>query len=716
MMFAPRLIFAEPLANIAQSRTTTDSSPSLVLYLQQPKAGEIRSCAGFWRMYSPQLYQAHQLNDSIEAAFMLPRYNDSAWQILSNTERLDTMQAWHNYGWFRLRLNVDSTQPILNLSLFLRHRNAAEVYLNGTLLAKHGKVGRSLAEESDEGSSEMAIPLQLHGGREYVLAIRFSTFHHASVFQRYSPNLLRFYRFGFTANIQDFARHSGEASRTRALRLIVAMIPLGILLFLSLQHGLMFVFSRRERLNLYVALFTFSMSLLCFSLSYRFLALTSVEILVWNEIFIPFEMALALLALHLAVDWVALGRRSAWWWRVTMPLALLVIVTRLLTTGDVWNYIVIVTLLLEFSLVAFILWKADAERRVGSSIIGAGLVICFFSGVAFAGMAILRLFDILWLYALVQYLMFLSMPVSLAFYTARRFDRINTELSKQLDYVQKLSEQALEQEQEKQRLMERQQEDLKRLVEERTEQLQAANEELSKQQSAVEQVNMQLLRRNVSIAAEQEKSEGLLLSILPAPIAKRLKQGEQTIADKYDDVTVLFADIAGFTRFASHIDPQGLVALLDKVFSTFDALAEEYGVEKIKTIGDAYMVVGGLDHHAHSGRETAAVMARMAIAMQDAICQLSEEMQVIGLTVRIGLHRGAAVAGVIGKKKPNYDLWGDTVNVASRMESHGEAGKIHVSEEFVVPLADRFIFRERGDIRIKGKGTMRTYFLEAERN
>ncbi|TAE33688.1 MAG: hypothetical protein EAZ92_00500 [Candidatus Kapaibacterium sp.] len=331
-------------------------------------------------------------------------------------------------------------------------------------------------------------------------------------------------------------------------------------------------------------------------------------------------------------------------------------------------------------------------------------------------MAIFRMFDILWLYALVQYLMFLSMPVALAFYTARRFDRINTELSTQLDYVRKLSDQALEQEQEKQRMMERQQAELKRLVEERTEQLQAANAELSKQQSAVEQVNMQLLKRNVSIAAEQEKSEGLLLSILPAPIAKRLKQGEQTIADKYEDVTVLFADIAGFTRFASHIDPQGLVALLDKIFSTFDVLAEEYGMEKIKTIGDAYMVVGGLDHHTHSGRETAVAMARMAIAMQDAICELSAEMQVIGLTVRIGLHRGAAVAGVIGKKKPSYDLWGDTVNVASRMESHGEAGKIHVSEEFVLHLADSFVFRERGDIRIKGKGTMRTYFLEAERN
>jgi class 3 adenylate cyclase/tetratricopeptide (TPR) repeat protein len=208
---------------------------------------------------------------------------------------------------------------------------------------------------------------------------------------------------------------------------------------------------------------------------------------------------------------------------------------------------------------------------------------------------------------------------------------------------------------------------------------------------------------------EREKSETLLLNILPAPIAQRLKSGERAIAERFDAVTVLFADIVGFTKLSANTTPEKLVQGLNAIFERFDALAAKYGLEKIKTIGDAYMVAGGLPERSQDHCQR---VARFALEMQAVMHE--EALQTNnGETVqlRIGIHTGAAVAGVIGKSKFAYDLWGDTVNTASRMESHGEAGKIHCSQEVYNTLQQAFLFEERGEMEIKGKGVMRTWFL-----
>jgi class 3 adenylate cyclase len=648
--------------------------------------------------------------------FAFPDYNDIHWKSAPKTINLHALTDWMGIGWFRLHFRLDSAFLAKNrgtlMSLVLWHRNASEIYVDGVLLRRYGEISSSPVLEREEGALGMPIPLRITDTQSHVLAIRFSNNREQYLAKKYPEPLINWATNGFAASFTEYESHVKTIIQTRSLRLVVGMIPLGILLYLALQHGLMYAFTKRERLNLYVALLTLAMAALCFSMTFRLISTSGNELMIWNEILIPFEISMAGLFLGATVDWIVHLSLHRLWWRITLPLSVVIILTRFFINPSAWSILLIVSIGIEFVRIAYTLSHADKDRRVGTGIIGFGMAIFFLAAVATTILGVLGLFQILWLYVPLNYLLFLSIPVALAFFTARRFDRINAELSNQLDYIKALSEQALEQEQEKQRLMERQKEELERLVEERTQQLQTTNDELNAQKIAVQQANMQLLKKNLTIAAEQEKSEGLLLNILPEAIAQRLKNGEITIADKYDDVTVLFADIAGFTRFASHIDPQALVALLDKVFSSFDALVEEYGVEKIKTIGDAYMVVGGLQHH--EGVNTATI-ARLAIAMQDNICKLSADLNVIGLTVRIGIHRGAAVAGVIGKKKPNYDLWGDTVNIASRMESHGEAGKIHVSEEVYLHLRERFIFRERGEIRIKGKGTMRTYFLEQER-
>ncbi|MEM9568591.1 MAG: adenylate/guanylate cyclase domain-containing protein, partial [Cyanobacteria bacterium P01_E01_bin.34] len=232
-------------------------------------------------------------------------------------------------------------------------------------------------------------------------------------------------------------------------------------------------------------------------------------------------------------------------------------------------------------------------------------------------------------------------------------------------------------------------------------QLQTQNEQLQQEI----RVRIQCER---DLAKEREKSEKLLLNILPESIVEQLKQNPQGIAYRFNAVTVLFADIVNFTGLSAAIDPTALVNLLSQIFSTFDRMAEKYGLEKIKTIGDAYMVVGGLPkpmtHHA-------AAIADMALDMQAAISQY-QRSDGSSFQLRIGIDTGPVVAGVIGMKKFSYDLWGDAVNLASRMESHGEPGRIQVTQGMYQCLSDRYRLIPRGTISIKGLPNMSTYWLE----
>jgi class 3 adenylate cyclase len=204
-----------------------------------------------------------------------------------------------------------------------------------------------------------------------------------------------------------------------------------------------------------------------------------------------------------------------------------------------------------------------------------------------------------------------------------------------------------------------------------------------------------------------ERSERLLLNVLPEEIADRLKAGETVIADRAEGVTILFADLVGSTPLAEHLTPDQMVEVLNDIFTPFDDLADDLGLEKIKTIGDAYMVVGGLPTPRPDHVEA---IADMALAMRVEMSRHSVEG--FGtLQMRYGIHTGSVVAGVIGKRKFSYDLWGDTVNTAARMESHGVPGEIQVTEAVYTSLKDRYQFAIRGPVEIKGKGVMETYFL-----
>jgi guanylate cyclase len=217
----------------------------------------------------------------------------------------------------------------------------------------------------------------------------------------------------------------------------------------------------------------------------------------------------------------------------------------------------------------------------------------------------------------------------------------------------------------------------------------------------------ELARQHHALEREQAKSERLLLNVLPGPVAARLKEDDRVIADASPEVTVLFADIVGFTPLSERLPAAELVGVLDRVFTRWDLLAAQHGVEKIKTIGDAYMVAAGVPLPREDHAEA---IAAMALAMGAEVTRVAAETG-LPLEVRIGIDSGPVVAGVIGRAKFIYDLWGDTVNTASRMESHSPPGAIQVTERTYRRLCADFELQPRGTIEIKGKGTMSAYLL-----
>ena len=259
-------------------------------------------------------------------------------------------------------------------------------------------------------------------------------------------------------------------------------------------------------------------------------------------------------------------------------------------------------------------------------------------------------------------------------------------------------------------------------------------DEIQNQESAKKAASVEYLHRQELSRKEQEATDTILNNILPTSITKRLKAGETLIADTIESVTVLFADVVGFTPLAAQLEAGDLVKLLAFIFHHFDEICKQHGLEKIKTIGDAYMAVAGApdpvdDHALRCARAALAMLEDFEIPRD----LLHGNLRGIELDFRIGIHTGSAVAGIIGEQKFAYDLWGDAVNTASRMESHGEAGKIHVSEDFLKKLlmvngevsmevADDsssftinhlpFTIISRGTMEIKGKGMMKTYFLD----
>lgn len=649
-----------------------------------------------------------------------PALNDAAWTSLAPRFHIDSVPpgTWTGIGWFRLHFRVDSTMYRQTMALTNFYDGAAEVWMDGVMLRRWGVPGGNPAEEvlpTDYGNATFAVlSFPDRDTTEHVLAVRYSYWRWEIIAARWGwffKDRLRD-NIGFAPLLKELTLVQNTTPYT--LKLVQYCLFLGFPASLAFLHWLLFFFYRSERSNVFLAAFATSAAALALSVLINFarlgLGLETIILLygISGAIAFPAMHVFLLLALY-SLFYGNIPHYS--WWFIGCGMLLM---ASELTWGFSWRPFVprviffglIVVILAEILRVTM---RAILQKRDGAWILGSGsIVFCLASATGEFYLHILRVMRPAALLPFILVPVYLALPVAMSLLVARRSARTN-------------------------RMLQRHNLDLETEVLERTKDLRSANEEISRQMeiqteqareielanNQLQEINGTLEELNRSITTEREKSEQLLMNVLPQPIAERMKAGEIHIAEHFSEVTVLFADIVGFTNLSSKINARELVNLLDGIFSGFDAAAVQHGVEKIKTIGDAYMAVCGAPVHYPDHVER---VARFALEMLLSLESLHRQWLVEGkelsanpLQIRVGIHTGDVVAGVIGTQKFSYDLWGDTVNIASHLESHGEPGKIQVSEAVFQILHNTFLVEERGIIEIKGKGTMKTWFLTGER-
>lgn len=622
--------------------------------------------------------------------FASPGYDDSGWKSGVSYYAGDARrQLGHtdSVHWLRMRLLVDTDFTEKPVAIRLYGDGAAAVYLDGRLLQQNGDFYR---EQRNGYIKLQSRPVFLSFGRagEHLLAIRYEN--------RPADADDKPYVWGFFLSFADPAsvvRLVEDNTRMPAIFMLTLGSLFGTLFFV---HLLMFLFYKRDISNLYFALFNLSLSVVII-VAYTILSTD-----------LPFDrqkgagyvmLVSGVLSCYSIVAFSThLFSKSRIPHIVSLVLYSLVLLTFLLDNiissrqvAAIMGIMIAGSALFVVILIIRAMWR----KVPGSRILGAGILffILFVTSLTIAAIASdgqLQVENpvvsaVIFLFAL---LAVFSIPLSLSSYLAWRFAATSKDLQLQLDNVAELSRKSLQQEQEKQLFLLNQKTALEQEVWERT-------KEITAQKQVIE--------------AEKQKSDELLLNILPAEVAEELKLNGHTKAQHYDEATVLFTDFVNFTQTAERLEAEELLSELNTCFTAFDNIMERYGLEKIKTIGDAYLAVSGLPlpHPDHAVKAVSAAL--------DIVRFMAERREgaLSGFDIRIGINSGSLVAGIVGIKKFAYDIWGDTVNIAARMEQSGEAGRINISERTYQLVRGQFTCTYRGKIKAKNKGDMDMYFVEA---
>ena len=509
----------------------------------------------------------------------------------------------------------------------------------------------------------------------------------------------------YNKNFAGFRMMMGEANRMVEAHnaemfwsVALMMFMFGLFIALSLVHLSLFLYYRAARSNLYFSIF-------CLCLSFLFLIpylnhYSSSPAIQLNNVYLTLVVA-AVSCLSFSGVCNTLFSTGKLRFRVIATLC--IISPFLYLVAVEWAAYGILAMVGVVSLESVVLIIRALYHKVkGARIVGFGMLLL---GVFFliVVLCIVSKGDIEisdanpagQLVELIGLIAILCLPFSISIYLAWGFARVNKDLKTQFEQVKLLSDQALLQEQEKKLMLENRKEELEHEVDARTREVVAQKHEIEQQHTALK--------------IEKKKTDDLLLNILPEEIAEELKQKGTSEAKFFDHVTVLFTDFVNFTKAGERMSPQELVDELHACFKAFDNICSRHNIEKIKTIGDAYLAVCGLpaadDAHAvnvtHAAIEIRAFMAERRRQIGDKTFE-----------IRIGIHSGSVVAGIVGVKKFAYDIWGDTVNTAARMEQHSEAGKINASEATYELIKDSFTCTHRGKISAKNKGEMNMYFVD----
>lgn len=622
-------------------------------------------------------WRYHDGDDPFWAA---PAFNDSSWAITANSFSAigRKKQPFSGIAWFRKHIIIDTSVAGKALALTLSHDGASEIYLDGALLVRNGVIGGDSAECYDPNGFPFVFVAPAAG--EHLLAIRYA-----------EPDLAK--DWGATGNSFDrlavaaklwYANDAVATTSEENIFSSISSISLAsIFATLALLHLILYLYQRSVRSNGLFALFAFCLAV-CFFIG--FLASQPVDDFVttvanWA---MPYLVILCCISLSGFIN-ALFGKRK---WRFYLVIALGALVGILVPITDQFiSHFIVVSLgffvVIEVIVLVII---AVAQRTPGARIIAVGVlafpafVLSVIIAVAATGNGQFSGTSGMIIGAGLLCAI-LAIPISMSAYLAWSYSTVAKRLKAELIRVESLSEQTRLQEEERQRMLESRQEELEREVSMRTEQLRG----------------------------EKQKSDALLLNILPGEVADELKEKGHAQARLHDDVSVIFTDFVDFTSHSERLSPAQIVEELDGCFKTFDSIIESHGLEKIKTIGDAYMAVAGLPVPHPDG---AAATVRAALDIHEYIAQRRAEKP-DSFDIRIGVHSGPVVAGIIGVKKFAYDVWGDTVNTAARMEQSGEPGKVNISTATYELIKDRFVCRYRGEVAAKGKGAMGMWFVES---
>lgn len=648
--------------------------------------------------YSPYEHN-WRFKEGDNSAYAAVACNDSDWQLVN--PKMDSMVGGTPYykfsgiGWLRLHIWADSSIVSVPLVLRLIHLGASEVYFDGQRLETYGYLG---GKDSTEyyNPKNTPTPFVIPTAGHHVLAIRYANYAANANYAKYN-NRLR----GFMADVKRASWFTTfEHTRIVGITFILLLLA-GVFGALAICHLFLFLYHRAVRSNLYFSIFC--------------VALSSMVILLWLERYspntvlnqnthytMPVLISLVCFSLSGFVNHLFSTRKLRF--AIISFLCVAVPFVFWKTNGIIPHALLALIVLIE-TMVLII--RAMVRRVKGARIIGAGLLL-FAAFMCFNVVYILIMRSDVSLtdgtvgqviFSVLAALSIVSLPVSMSLFLAWNFASINKELKKNLQQVKELSEKTIAQELEKTRMIENQNVMLERQVAARTAEVVAQKEILEHQ--------------HTELKTAKHKSDELLLNILPEEVAEELKEKGHTEARLFNNVSVLFTDFVGFTKAGERMSPQELVDELHVCFRTFDEIISKYRIEKIKTIGDAYLAVAGLpaadEHHALS-------VTRAALEIQAFMKERKSRLGDKTFEIRIGIHSGSVVAGIVGIKKFAYDIWGDTVNTAARMESSSEAGRVNVSEPTYMLIKEQFDCTYRGKIDAKNKGEMNMYFVEKEKH
>lgn len=606
-----------------------------------------------------------------------PEYNDSAWQRIGSVRRLSEAERelYGGKGWFRLHFETDSSLLGQVLAFNLEFEGAFDLYLDGQLLYRYGSMAGGKASEY-ENPKQTPLAFQFQRAGPHVLAIRV---------EEYPGNYNYFVGFGLILRTykDGLVEFYSEAVVITFINVFIGVI----FLTLGIIHLFFFLYYRSILSNLLFSVFMFSVSAITGLFQMMYVVDKPAD---YDQLSLISALIapVSVLSFSLFIHFIFHEKTRLWIYAATV-LTLLFYALELFDWYNEPEQVLVLGMVTVFVHALIRIVVSLIRRQPGTWIIGIGTGFTVLSLLSFLLVGTFGTIEANTETFVGQVVLFglavalISIPLSMSVYQAWSFARLNKSLQIQLVQVQELSAKTIQQELEKQQILENQKQELEVKVEERTRQLKE----------------------------EKQKSDDLLLNILPAEVAEELKNKGSAEARLVEEVTVIFTDFKGFTQMAEVLSPQALVHDIHECFSAFDRIMEKYGIEKIKTIGDAYMAASGLPTPNGEHAMAAVKAALEMVEFIEAGKALKIEKGLPYFEIRVGVHSGPVVAGIVGIKKFAYDIWGDTVNTAARMESSGDIGRVNISEATYALVHPYFACSYRGEVDAKGKGKVRMYFV-----